>query len=170
MDCYVDADSDCGTPLAIAVDNGDIEMVKLLLSYDAHPDADGSGGTSLHRAARDGDPHIMRLLLWRMKRAEIEEEWDGDYPHVDVLSDYPDFANGVTPLHVAADEGNLSCVKLLISAGANVNAIDDEGETPLSKSLKQGHKDVANLLRRYGAVQLKKRKIANRSKKRFGKR
>jgi Ankyrin repeats (many copies) len=38
---------------------------------------------------------------------------------------------GKTPLHFAADRGLLDMTKLLISHGADLNAMDSEGQTPL---------------------------------------
>lgn len=45
--------------------------------------------------------------------------------------------SGNTPLHIAhqRDEGNLEICKLLIEAGANVNAVNEDGYTPLLKAL-----------------------------------
>lgn len=44
--------------------------------------------------------------------------------------DSPD-KSGWTPLHVAASEGKLSSVELLLKFGANVNAKNVDGATPL---------------------------------------
>src|SRR6202020_2940618 len=41
--------------------------------------------------------------------------------------------NGDTPLHIAAMMGRADIEKLLIDNGANVNARDKRGETPLTK-------------------------------------
>jgi hypothetical protein len=37
----------------------------------------------------------------------------------------------VTPLHVASKEGQLAVARLLVEHGANVDAEDDKGRTPL---------------------------------------
>lgn len=37
----------------------------------------------------------------------------------------------MTPLHYAADRGHKEIVDLLISSGANVNAVDKDGQTAL---------------------------------------
>lgn len=54
----------------------------------------------------------------------------------------PDF--GMTALHVAAQENLLPIVKLLVAAGADVNAPDKFGNTPLSRA--GGNKDVGLFL------------------------
>jgi len=43
-----------------------------------------------------------------------------------------------TPLHAAASQGNLACLKTLLSAGANVNAITFDRSTPLHRAATNG--------------------------------
>ena len=56
-----------------------------------------------------------------------------------------------TPLLVAVMNNQLEAVRLLLAAGADPEIRDDEGETPLGLSLKQGNQQIANLLRLCGA-------------------
>lgn len=51
-----------------------------------------------------------------------------------------------TPLHIAAGLGNLKEVKRIIGRGADVNARDKEGITPLFMALLEKKADVANIL------------------------
>ena len=60
-------------------------------------------------------------------------------------------ANGCTPLHLAALQGNAAMVELLIGRGISVNIRDRAGQTPLSKALSAGHRGVVELLQRHGA-------------------
>lgn len=39
--------------------------------------------------------------------------------------------NGMTPLHIEADAGNLHHVQALVKSGANIHAKDNNGQTPL---------------------------------------
>ena len=57
---------------------------------------------------------------------------------------------GWTPLHVAANEGNIAVARVLLAHGAEVNAQDNWGGTPLRLAADKGHKEVADLLRRHG--------------------
>lgn len=53
---------------------------------------------------------------------------------------------GESLLHIATKKGNLSMVKLLIDAGANINIQDESGNTPLHYSAASGKKDVVKYL------------------------
>jgi ankyrin repeat protein len=51
----------------------------------------------------------------------------------------------------AADEGSVPVLQLLISAGADVNVSDSEGETALDKAIDEGNMQAAQVLRAAGA-------------------
>ena len=51
----------------------------------------------------------------------------------------------------AAKDGNIEDVKLLIANGADVNARDKDGETPLHKASSRGEKEIIELLIAKGA-------------------
>ena len=53
---------------------------------------------------------------------------------------------GKTALHVASLEGHSEAVKLLLEAGAEVDAEDDNGQTPLSWAAENGHSEAVKLL------------------------
>ena len=59
----------------------------------------------------------------------------------------PNF-NGSTPLHCACMRNQIETVKILIGAGANINAKDDDGLMPIASS----RKEVKELLLRAGAT------------------
>jgi ankyrin repeat protein len=58
---------------------------------------------------------------------------------------------GRTALMIAAAEGNLDAVRLLVEAGSDLNIVDAEGSTALSLARSYGNLDVAALLAQAGA-------------------
>ncbi|EWG46122.1 hypothetical protein FVEG_15926 [Fusarium verticillioides 7600] len=88
------------------------------------------GDDALYLAAQAGKVSVVKRLLrfgnWFGKRR----------------------SSGPTPLHVAS---NTDVVRILLVAGFNANAIDDNGWTPLHNLARQGNTDGIELLLRYGA-------------------
>lgn len=56
-----------------------------------------------------------------------------------------------TPLHVAAEVGNIEIAKLLVEAGADVKAKDEDGYTALYGAVQYKHAEVARMLLQAGA-------------------
>ena len=54
----------------------------------------------------------------------------------------------VTPVHQAASEGHVQCLKLLIELGAKIDVQDVRGHSPLDLAKLWGHRKVA----RYSAA------------------
>jgi ankyrin repeat protein len=65
------------------------------------------------------------------------------------LVDCTDF-DGWTPLHEAARDGQIPVAKLLLSRGADINATNDDGDSPADCAIRAGDKRMADLLRRHG--------------------
>lgn len=69
---------------------------------------------------------------------------------------------GITPLHWAAQGGNLEMVTLFLDGGVNINAIDEDGNNALHWSAlgnSPGHQSVAKLLIARGANTKAKNRI-----------
>jgi hypothetical protein len=58
----------------------------------------------------------------------------------------------MTPIHLAAQNGRLECVRCLIEHGADVNLADNQGFTPLYAASLSGRYECAELLEEHGAV------------------
>ena len=58
---------------------------------------------------------------------------------------------GTTELHLAADDGHAAVVRLLLGAGAPVDATDEDQSTPLALAAGSGHSEAARLLLDAGA-------------------
>ncbi|XP_028784604.1 serine/threonine-protein phosphatase 6 regulatory ankyrin repeat subunit B [Neltuma alba] len=58
---------------------------------------------------------------------------------------------GRTPLHLAADKGNIRCARLLVEGGANVNARCNDGSSPLFRAAANGESRMVEMLVEMGA-------------------
>lgn len=56
-----------------------------------------------------------------------------------------------TGLHIAADKGHLSCVHVLVQAGAQLDVMDRNQLTPLMLAASKGKADVVKYLMKIGA-------------------
>ncbi len=61
-------------------------------------------------------------------------------------------ADGSTALLVAAYEGQLDVVRLLIEKGADVNAMNENGFTPAMVAAYVGYDEIVSILRQHGAL------------------
>ena len=96
------------------------------------------GWTALHVSAAFG-LHSLALAISEVESSNLARWNIGD-------------ANGRTPLSLAAGQGNLDLVKLLLKAGAVINTRDiRHGLSPLQWAALEGHKFVVELLLENGA-------------------
>jgi ankyrin repeat protein len=122
-----------GTPLADAVEGGHADMVKLLAGAGATLHAvtgDYRRIPVLHLATRRDDAKVVSALL---AAGANPTEWR------------PDFG---TPLHQAASYGAVESAKLLLAAGADVNA---GSYTPLHHAASEGNAKMVRFLLERGA-------------------
>ena len=88
----------------------------------------------IHEAAAQGNVVMVRWLV--LVRPDVLDALD---------------SHGGTPLHAAAENGYGNVAKLLLSAGADVNAKHGEGYKPLDLAETRRSDDVAEMLREHGA-------------------
>ncbi|KAJ5722089.1 hypothetical protein N7488_000124 [Penicillium malachiteum] len=104
-------------PLHYAAENGDRDMVLLLLQYEAGVDCKRLNKTPLYVAAAQGQTDVVF---------------------------YDIYYN--TPLHVAAFNGHIEVVKLLLEKGADTEAETSQGDTLPSRPLEGARYDIFWLL------------------------
>jgi ankyrin repeat protein len=135
MDALLAADPDLDLFEAAAL--GRIDRVRERLTDDPTSVARLSpdGFSALHLAAFFGKPEIAKALL------------DAGAP-VDLYTTN-DFAN--QPLHAAAAGRHLEVCRVLLAAGADVNAIQHGGFTPLHEAAQHGDVEMVELFLSAGA-------------------
>ena len=159
--------TDGWTPLHMAVYHGYTDIAEILVNAGANVDGkDQYNNAPLHYGALLGRKDTVRLLIDKGADVNIKGS-DGIIPlHSAISKDHLETAklliekgsnvnfkadDGDTPLHTASAFNCLRTAKLLIEKGAHVNAKTREGETPLYFAIKNGHNEMAGLLRRHGA-------------------
>ncbi|TMW55094.1 hypothetical protein Poli38472_013856 [Pythium oligandrum] len=116
------------TPLHVASSKGHFKIVELLLNNQAASNLqDEEGNTALHLAA---NIETAEVLLRNSHRTN------------------PNIPNrrGQTPFHVAAANGNVGVVDLLIRNGADQDIVDDQGQNAFHLAAANGHTAVALVL------------------------
>jgi ankyrin repeat protein len=130
-------DSKGSSPLAAACYKGDMEIVKILLNNKADPNGKDPQyqTTALHAAASAGKPEVVKLLLDNAANVNARTTPDG-----------------TTPLFAALmKDSNIAVIRLLIEAGADVNAQHQIGLTALMMASAKGYSDVVTVLLKSGA-------------------
>jgi ankyrin repeat protein len=120
---------------------GDLDRLRELLGADGEAALAWSpdGFTPLHYAAYFDGSDAVRLLIER--GADLEAP-----------SRNEEFAQEARPLHSAVAAGRGDVAAALLEAGADPNARQSGGFTPLMAAEQSGDLDLAELLIRHGAV------------------
>ncbi len=122
------------TPLAAAVQRGDVAAVRALVARRVNVNAaEADGTTPLFWAAEAGDAELVRMLLSGGASAKGRNRY------------------GVTPLALAAGAGSAAVVEQLLKAGADPNAVREGGESVLMTAARGGDARVIAALVARGA-------------------
>jgi len=147
------------TALMFASRTGKPDAVKVLLDNGAKVNASEKWGdtTALMWAVSEVHPAVVKLLVDRGADVNVRTKFvpsatgrgfEGATP-VDPRSNQApeEHSSGLlTPLMFAAREGDLESARLLVAAGAKVNALDGDGKGALSLAIFNGSYDVASFL------------------------
>lgn len=147
------------TALMMAARTGKIDAVRVLLDHGAQVNAHEAWGgtTALMWAVSEKHPDVAKLLIEHGADVNAKSYFvpsasgrgfEGATP-VPPKPNQPieEFAGGMlTPLMFAAREDDLASAKLLVQAGANLNAQGGDGKDALSLALFDGSYDVADFL------------------------
>lgn len=120
-------------PLVDAVKTGDLRAVRAALAQGDVNDALEDGTTALHWAVHLDNVGAVDLLIKAGAR-------------VDAANAYK-----MTPLALAAVNGNATIIERLLSAGANPNTPIANGETPLMTVARSDNPDAVRVLLAHGA-------------------
>ena len=147
------------TVLMMAARTGTPGAIRLLLEAGASVNAKESWGgtTALMWAVAEGHAEAATLLIAAGADVNARSNYvaaangrgfEGRTPLAGSAESKPaDFASGwLTPLMLAAREGNVELARLLTGAGADVNAVAGDGKTALALAIFNGNYGVASLL------------------------
>lgn len=161
----INANNNGWTPLHHALEVGDIECIKVLISGGVNVNtANNEGWTPLCDAINRDNIEAVTLLLDKNAKINTNFKCTPLYYAVNkdnieciqlllnggaIVDTYDD--NGVTPLHNVVNCGNIEVLKLLLEADANVNATTNIGYTPLHIAVQYGKVDCVRVLLENGA-------------------
>src|SRR6185503_8457317 len=168
IDRLLKAGADANAPLSAAGDTalmmasrtGKTDAMRVLVEAGANVNAKetwGCGTTALMWTVSEGHADAARLLIGAGADVNARSNYvaaangrgfEGRTP-VATRNDpkVEEFASGwLTPLMLAAREGNVEMARILADAGADVNAVAGDGKTALALSIFNGNYEVASLL------------------------
>ena len=167
LDCEADTNAvnkHQQTPLHIALykEKACPELCQMLLKHDAKINAeDGDGNQPLHLACKQGHTEIMNLILFHGADTNSVNK-HGQTPLHTVTSRWKDCSEACAilmkhaakidvldkdlnlPLHLACKRAHTMAVKLMVSNGADSNAVNKERRTPLHTAA-NGEKECPRL-------------------------
>jgi len=160
------------TPLMAAARVGNLDAVRVVLEHGGTIDTKDPQfeQTALMVAVRENHPQVVKLLVELGANVNAKTR-AGVTPPFILPNSVPGFGHGIgivrggspdrgrraptpggmSPLQYAARDGRLESVKVLLSAGADINQVEANDITPLVTAITNNHPDVATYLIEQGA-------------------
>jgi len=144
------------TVLHVAAAQGLEGLTDILIELGADQQARNNAGlTALDEALQFPQSLPHAKIAWKLiRRGAPKPKTPGvEYFWQTGAADNPNLVldSGQTALHYAASRGQTGLLRLLVSLGANINAVDQPGNTPLHRAVENGDLEAAGFLLDQGA-------------------
>jgi ankyrin repeat protein len=148
-------DAEGRTPLHWAAEAGHVEAINVLVQLGSDKDAKCAvGATALHLAAVNGHASTMRVLMQLGADKEAKCTRLKTLPSAVVhslASTRRHYSDGGTPLHMAAINGRLEAMRVLLQMGVDKEAKCKKGRTAMHWAAANGQVEAMRVLAQLGA-------------------
>ncbi|CAG2110484.1 unnamed protein product, partial [Medioppia subpectinata] len=158
-------------PLFYACSHGHPDIIRMLLNQNARVDVfDERGQAALHIAAELGHEEVVDILLASNAFVNVRNKHGMTPLHLAARRGFNSIVKQLvlshgalldaftltkqTPLHLAAENGQLEVCNTLLTMKADVNATDNHSQTPLHLAAEHDHSEVLKLFLKHNPERL----------------